>query len=45
MMGGGDQIKENGMDRLGKILMNGQVRKSHNILGRELEGEEPTWET
>ena len=33
------------MDWLGKILTNGQVRNSHNILGKELKGEELTWET
>jgi hypothetical protein len=38
MRGGGDQIKEDGMERLGKILTNGQVRNSHSILGRELKG-------
>jgi hypothetical protein len=33
------------MDWVGKILTKGQVKNSHNTLGRELEGEEPTRET
>jgi hypothetical protein len=42
---GYDQIKQDRMDLVGNILTIGQVRSSHNTIGRELEVEEPTWET